>query len=109
MVQPVVENAIWHGLMHKPDGGHIQIAFSRLDDKRVKVTVEDNGIGRVQSAQLKSHKHALRQSMGTQLLQDRVSLMNRQSAGSCSFNTEDLSDSQGHPCGTRVTLIISVA
>lgn len=109
MVQPVVENAIWHGLMHKPDGGHIQIAFSRLDDKRVKVTVEDNGIGRVQSAQLKSQKHALRQSMGTQLLQDRISLMNRQSAGSCSFHTEDLSDSQGHPCGTRVTLIISVA
>jgi signal transduction histidine kinase len=109
MVQPLVENAIWHGLMHKPDGGHIQIAFSRLDDKRLQVTVEDDGIGRMQSAQLKSQKHDFRQSMGTKLLQDRISLMNRQSDISCSFNTEDLSDSQGHPCGTRITLIIPVA
>ncbi len=109
MVQPLVENAIWHGLMHKPDGGHIQITFSRLNDKRLQVTVEDNGIGRMQSAQLKSRKHSLRQSMGTKLLQDRISLMNRQSDVPCSFNTEDLSDAQGHPCGTRITLIIPVA
>ena len=109
MVQPVVENAIWHGLLHKPEGGHIRIAFTHMDGYLLKVTVEDNGIGRQQSALFKSGKHTLRKSMGTKLLQDRIALMNRQSDGTCSFITEDLADAQGNPCGTRVTLIISVA
>jgi sensor histidine kinase YesM len=109
MVQPVVENAIWHGLMHKPEGGHIRIAFTHMDGSLLKVTIEDNGIGRQQSALFKSGKHTLRKSMGTKLLQDRIALMNRQSDGACSFITEDLADAQGNPRGTRVTLIISVA
>lgn len=109
MVQPVVENAIWHGLLHKPEGGHIRIAFTHMDGSLLKVTIEDNGIGRQQSALFKSGKHTLRKSMGTKLLQDRIALMNRQSDGACSFITEDLADAQGNPCGTRVTLIISVA
>jgi tetratricopeptide (TPR) repeat protein len=111
MVQPVVENAIWHGLMHKPEGGHIHIAFKHMDGSLLRVTVEDNGIGRQQSALLKSGKFTLRKSMGTKLLQDRIELMNRSRKleGVCSFTTADLADAQGNPRGTRVTLIISVA
>ena len=43
-IQPLVENAVQHGLMERIDGGFIKIKVEEIDNK-IKITVEDNGVG----------------------------------------------------------------
>lgn len=106
IIQPFVENAIRHGLMHKPDGGRIRIAVQQIDGNRLQVKVEDNGIGRQHAAAIHSVKNPLRTSFGTRLLQERINLINQKYNAEHLIHTEDLHDPEGKACGTRVTIII---
>ena len=72
ILQPYVENAIWHGLLHKEEDGQIQIRLF-IHEKHLCIEIEDNGIGREASAMLKmnngSKKH---KSYGTAISKDRL-------------------------------------
>ncbi len=52
IVQPIVENAIWHGLMHSDKTGQIDIYFERENLVDLQVRVVDNGIGRKEAAKM---------------------------------------------------------
>ena len=43
--QPIIENALEHGLFHKSAENHIHIAFQKLNDQQIKLTISDNGTG----------------------------------------------------------------
>jgi ligand-binding sensor domain-containing protein len=64
IIQPYVENAIWHGLLHKPDSGHMKINFEKDGVQMLKISIEDNGIGREKANELKSKQILKKKSYG---------------------------------------------
>ena len=108
LIQPYVENAIWHGLMHKPDrsNGMLVLEISRKDNFLYCV-IEDNGIGREKAQAIVAKKTTPRKrSMGMAITKDRMKIMSQL----YNFNTEvkvtDLYRKNGEARGTRVELFI---
>lgn len=108
LIQPYVENAVWHGLMHKQDGinGKVEIIINQQDNNLICV-VQDNGIGREKAQELKDQKPGNRKrSMGLQITNDRIEMINKLYDSNTSVRIIDLKDGQGKATGTCVKLII---
>lgn len=109
LVQPYVENAIWHGLLHKEDGrGELQVHFSAGDDNLLVITVRDNGIGRAQAALLKSKDVLRSKSYGMQITSDRIKLINNLYNMRATVTIEDLVLPNGGAAGTQVVIAIPI-
>ncbi len=106
LMQPYVENAIWHGLMHKQEPGHIAIQIWQ-EDAHLICTIEDNGIGREKAKQLKSRHSGKKKSVGMKITGDRIEMIERLYQVSASSEIQDLTDPiSGEAQGTRVILSI---
>jgi sensor histidine kinase YesM len=77
LLQPFVENAIWHGLMHKPQGGKVSISITQPSENLLHIEIIDNGIGRAKAAELKSKSAGKRKSFGMQVTADRIRMINQ--------------------------------
>jgi ligand-binding sensor domain-containing protein/two-component sensor histidine kinase len=110
LIQPYVENAIWHGLMHKPDGAHGQVEIIiHRENNKLNCIVQDNGIGRGKAEELKAQKSGNRKrSMGMQITKDRIEMINKLYGTDTRVKIIDLTDAQGQANGTRVELVIPV-
>lgn len=111
LVQPYVENAIWHGLLHKKGSGKITIRYE-LDEKReqLQCIVMDNGIGRKKSVELKAQKVGKkeRKSFGMNITKDKIEVIRFLHGIDASVDIIDLYDDDGQGMGTKVVLIIPV-
>ncbi|HEY0679420.1 MAG TPA: histidine kinase, partial [Chitinophagaceae bacterium] len=103
MIQPLVENAIWHGLMQSQKDKKIFIAFCE-DDDMLKCIVEDNGIGIRHSEELKEKQRPLHRSEGLDNLQKRIKIINGKYDTACSLQITDLKQAGFNGSGTRVVL-----
>ena len=107
LIQPYVENAIWHGLMHKEDGGNIEVAISAHDDESLLyITVKDNGVGREKSALLRGKSASKHTSYGTKVTAERIELINKIYKTNTNVTTEDVKKEDGEVSGTLVTIKI---
>ena len=102
VIQPYVENAIWHGLMHLKRRGQLMIYIRDVNSK-LQLIVEDNGIGRKRSAELQQGT-PLNKSFGTRITGDRIRLIRESLGIEASVMTEDLVTEEGNPAGTRVLI-----
>ena len=107
LLQPFVENAIWHGLMHKEERGLLSIGMVVEDDTLV-CFIRDNGIGRKRAAQLKSKSAEKHKSMGLQITAERLALLTGTGEAGHFFRIEDLYDAEGNAIGTQVVLTIKI-
>ncbi|GAB4286245.1 MAG: hypothetical protein Kow0068_11820 [Marinilabiliales bacterium] len=102
ILQPYVENAIIHGLVHKDDGkGQLRISLENIGNYLI-FTVEDNGIGRERAMEIRNmskHKH---RSMGKEITQSRLELIKMIHKKEIDLKIDDLTDDEGNPVGTRV-------
>ncbi len=105
IVQPYIENAIIHGLLHKSTKGRLEIGF-KLKNESVICTVLDNGVGRVRSGEIDKDSGIKRKSRGMLITKARLEILNRQSDDQFSVLIDDLKDAKGVAKGTRVTLNI---
>jgi ligand-binding sensor domain-containing protein len=105
LIQPYVENAIWHGLMHKQSPGKISIRFE-MSGKVLQCIIEDNGIGRKKSRELNSQNNANHKSVGMSITRERLEIFNQLNRSNLSVNIMDLMNSDGSTGGTRVELNI---
>jgi hypothetical protein len=105
IIQPFIENAIWHGLLHKDDDRHLALRIG-MENQHVLCEVEDNGIGREQAAAIKSKSATRYKSMGMGITQDRISLMNTMSALGIRVEVMDKTNGTGKPSGTLVKIHI---
>ena len=108
IIQPYVENAIWHGLLHKDGEGHLSISLSMVGDSMLQCIIEDNGIGREKSQVLKSKTATSRKSLGMQLTENRLSLLNKHAQLNASVEIIDLQNEGNEGLGTKVVLRIPV-
>jgi tetratricopeptide (TPR) repeat protein len=103
MVQPIVENAIAHGLLHKKGERTLLVKFIK-DDNRVLCSVTDNGIGREASSKIRSRNGGIFKSWGMKITEQRIAVQNNLMRENSSCLVKDLIDENGNPSGTCVTL-----
>jgi tetratricopeptide (TPR) repeat protein len=73
LIQPFIENAIWHGIMPKDEGGIIQLNFD-LNETELLISIIDDGVGILNSENRRKTGHI---SRGMELIRERVNLLNR--------------------------------
>lgn len=99
LVQPYIENAIWHGLLPKKDNRKLKIGFSS-DDDNLLILIEDNGIGRKKTAHAQTEVE--QQSMGMKLTQERIEVFGEKYQYQSQIDIIDLTN----PTGTRIHITV---
>lgn len=107
IIQPFIENAIWHGLLHKETPGRLTISINRFGHG-LQCIIEDDGIGRKKAAELKSKSVNREKSYGMKITTDRLNMLNGESKIS-NIEIIDLEDEAGNATGTKVIVKIMSA
>jgi len=105
LLQPYIENAIWHGLKRKKGSKLIELKARREGEGALVITIADNGIGR-EAAQRTSLGRKKKKSFGMRITSQRVKSMGSSSAFTNSVSIEDLKDKNLQPTGTRIVVKI---
>ncbi len=108
LLQPYLENAIWHGLRYRKSKGTLQLTFKKLSH-HLLCLIEDNGIGREQSKELKKNSVKIHKPTGMSNVNERLSIINTIYKTHLIAKIEDLYDENGKPRGTKVQLTIPLA
>ncbi len=106
LLQPFVENAIWHGLMSKESEGHLSINILQENSTLICI-ITDDGIGRKKAADLKD-KSGKHKSMGMKITESRIAMMQKRNGENKSIEIKDLIYADGSAAGTEVVLKIPV-
>ena len=111
LVQPYVENAVWHGL-YRLEGrpGLLRVSVRQPDGEEgpLHVSVEDNGVGRATAGILAAERRDGRRSLGMALTAERMRLLERVHGIAASVAVVDLVDDDGEGRGTRVDITIGM-
>jgi tetratricopeptide (TPR) repeat protein len=107
IIQPYAENAIWHGLMHKKEKGHLEIELY-VKEKILFCKITDDGIGRERAAELKSKSSLTYKSMGMRITADRIAILQQQEQNNSFISVNDLVFPDGRPAGTEVLIKLPV-
>jgi hypothetical protein len=99
MLQPFLENAIWHGLLNKQGDKQLRLVFQRIDARHLQCIVDDNGLGRKKQNPVSNEK----KSMGISFISQRLVLLNKLHQLSCSLTISDKESG-----GTAVTIILPI-
>jgi len=106
LLQPFVENAINHGLIHLKTGGKLLLEFSDKEGQLFCV-IEDNGIGRKKAMEIKETSVKSYKSRGLQLMEERQRVWNIIGNTNVAIEIKDLFDSENIACGTRIEILIN--
>jgi putative methionine-R-sulfoxide reductase with GAF domain len=107
LLQPFVENALWHGLMHKKGQRTLKISFRKVNEELFECIIDDNGIGRKRSSEVKVGQNRNRhESKGISITTDRVNLLKKQGYHA-HLEMIDKIDKGGEAAGTSVIIQLS--
>nr|WP_228027931.1 histidine kinase [Costertonia aggregata] len=104
LLQPYIENAIWHGLRYKEEKGFLKIDLRQEDAETIRISITDNGIGRKKSAELKTQNQKKQKSKGMGNIKKRVAILNDMYKDKVDVRISDL-ETDGS--GTRVRFMLS--
>lgn len=76
LLQPYIENAVWHGLRYKTEKGHLYISIDKKSNSEITISVSDDGIGRERSKALKTEHQKKQNSKGMGNIKKRVAILN---------------------------------
>ncbi|MEM6262818.1 MAG: histidine kinase [Bacteroidota bacterium] len=105
VLQPFLENAVWHGLTPKPEGGHIHLFIHQTANELV-CEVKDNGIGVNHSLQRKEPSQLEHVSQGISVTRSRLDLVESPSKRNSRVEIQQLSDELGKVAGTHIKLYL---
>ncbi len=108
IIQPYVENAIWHGLLHLPADGKLMVTVKKTNENMLQCTIEDNGVGRHKAMELKSKSANSNKSLGMKLTEERLHMLNQNTSLNASIEIIDLLDNNGLGIGTKVIVTIPI-
>lgn len=106
VLQPFLENALWHGLSSKKGKKEVSITVHQPSNGFIRIDIEDNGIGRNASAKIKAQKSLQRKSIGIELTKERLSNFVKDCKDTFTLVYKDLMDSKDQPSGTKVLLML---
>jgi LytS/YehU family sensor histidine kinase len=109
ILQPFIENALWHGLSaKKEDDKKIMLNVCQTNKDFVNISIEDNGIGRVHSNKINAGKLLNRKSVGISLTKARLANFSKAYTSDYKICIEDLYDPNQNPKGTKVVVDIPI-
>ena len=103
LLQPYVENAVWHGMRYKEDKGLLHINFSQRDKDTAVITVTDDGVGRERSKAMKTDNQKKQKSKGMSNIKKRIAILNEMYSDRVDVTVTDVFENGE---GTKVTLIL---
>ena len=103
LIQPYIENAVWHGLRYKETKGKLDIHFEKKINE-IQVIITDDGIGRKQSTNLKTENQKQHNSTGLSNIQNRLAILNTIYKTHYQVKIEDVSKN----AGTRVIISLPI-
>ncbi|MFN8287693.1 MAG: histidine kinase [Chitinophagales bacterium] len=104
LIQPYVENAIRHGLLHKKGEKRLRVHFAFNEaEEYLSCVVEDNGIGRKTAEEINKNRRQLNESFSTSANAKRLELLNQSRSKRIGVNYDDLEE------GTRVSILIPLS
>lgn len=106
ILQPFLENALWHGLSSKKDNKQILLQVTKPTEDYITITITDNGIGRKESARINSSRVLKRKSVGIAITRARLANFSKGFTNDYKLEIEDLIDVHGNPSGTKVIVNI---
>ena len=101
LIQPFIENAVWHGLRYKDEKGFLSINAINIGEKGFRISISDNGIGRKRSKELKSNNQLKRESKGMHNVQERIKIIKEMFDIQIELKVSDLN---ANGSGTKVEL-----
>ncbi len=105
LLQPIVENAVNHGIFHKKENGTIYVTFKYINENTFEITIEDNGIGINKSKALFKASSKNYQSNSSKVLQERLDLLNLSKEWTIAYTSIDKSEKDSTKTGTLITLL----
>jgi len=109
LLHSIAENALYHGILNRENGnGMIRLHFNK-ENNFLKISIEDNGVGREKSRQINQQKNVEGLTMQSSPVKERIGLLNKNAADKIIYHIEDLKDDTGKTTGTRVELFIPLS
>jgi len=105
IIQPYIENAIIHGLIHKKQDGELNIEL-KLSENHIMCVIQDNGIGREAAVKIREQSGIKHKSIGMLITQERLDILNMNVKDQLSVKVIDLKTNSGESNGTRIELMI---
>lgn len=106
ILQPFLENAIWHGLSSKKGVKKVTLSATKISNDFIQIDILDNGIGRKEALLIKNNKSLKRKSIGIDLTKQRLQNFTDEYKHNYSLVYTDLKDENNSPIGTKVSLKI---
>lgn len=106
LIQPYVENAIKHGLMHKTAPGKIEIHIQLKSQDVLEIIIEDDGIGRSKSAEIARQNPARHNTFSTKANEERIQHLAKETSTDATIEIIDKFSESGAPEGTKVRILI---
>lgn len=103
LLQPYLENAVWHGLRYKEEKGRLDLAIRPVSEGVLSITITDDGVGRKRSAALKTRNQKKQKSKGMGNIRRRIEILNHMYGDRI---TVSVYDAQPDGSGTRVVVIL---
>lgn len=108
LLQPFIENSIWHGILPLNKTGHINLEVKKIENKIIFI-IKDNGVGIDTSIESKKHKKNQHISKGMELTKGRINLISKLSHKECYIKGPyQINNAQDNSKGTQVEIVISV-
>jgi tetratricopeptide (TPR) repeat protein len=107
LIQPLVENAIIHGIIGKKEEGNITVNFQLTEDT-VVCEVIDNGIGIEKSKELKENSVHVHKSMALDIIKKRLKMMTKVAQKKATIQSKQLADNQGNSLGTNMVIALPI-
>lgn len=103
LLQPYIENAIWHGLRYRKTKGNLEISIKNKDHETILISIIDNGIGREKSQELKTKNQLKQKSKGMSTIKNRITILNNMYKDRISVDVSNVSENGE---GTKVALLL---
>ncbi|MDT0606063.1 tetratricopeptide repeat-containing sensor histidine kinase [Croceitalea rosinachiae] len=106
VLQPFLENAIWHGLSGKEGKKNLWITVKKKDDIHLQISIVDNGVGRKVSEEIKENRILKRKSVGIDITKERLANFAKDYQYDFNIDIIDLFEDNGKSRGTKIILEI---
>lgn len=108
IIQPFVENALKHGLLHKFGEKNLTISFKKVNENQILCIVQDDGIGREESTKIMERRGNTHSSFSTKAIKNRMKMLGQQLNLDCKYDMIDLKNEDGTSAGTKIEIYLPI-
>ncbi|HWY39043.1 MAG TPA: histidine kinase [Bacteroidia bacterium] len=105
LIQPFIENALWHGLLRKKSNRRLWVSFSEIDKDRILCSVEDNGMGYMKETENRTLET---KPMAIEMIRQRLKLIEKIKGIKGEITITDRKNEKGENEGTKIEIIIPI-